>query len=473
LGEKTKMLVKAVSRKSFLDVLQARGAFERTELDYTEQISSRRNPDEIQLVWADGDAKRGNGRHSVSVPALPQVIVVGMENRRDFLAWVWTYLAEFRPLTAYTRVLDIDELRPFLELKDAPQLENLEEACLGLILAEAATYHNRHEKRLTITPLSCVGTCSHAMARALALSQDRGLENYQTVASRWMKARDLTKQQQLRLKPEGLALPWRVLLAIYNNQLGRQQSTSDVPDGIYATCLSMFRDSEIDSGNWDRLTREYPRLRDAKREMTGPREGRVLFFEQFLISLAQSHLPDSSFRDFLCGFLASQIGPGTLDYLQLLMPQLEQFPTALLWYGLCSGLQRRSSLYGFAGGLGRRVLREIIRKESVFDSPQADIALSELEVLTASDTAAMDFRTGAQGILAVEILPLVVTTVRWPSKQIDQAELFSNESSFSELRELTVLLDELRKRMSYIQNRISQVLDEQDAEWKSGKRHRR
>jgi hypothetical protein len=114
-----------------------------------------------------------------------------------------------------------------------------------------------------------------------------------------------------------------------------------------------------------------------------------------------------------------------------------------------------------------------VRRENVFDSPEADIALSELEMLTVGDAASMDFRTAAQGILAVEILPMVVTTVRWQSKPLDQSDLFSVENSYLELRELSAMLDDLRQRIVQIQNRMARIGDERDADLKSGRRQRR
>jgi hypothetical protein len=111
-----------------------------------------------------------------------------------------------------------------------------------------------------------------------------------------MKARNLTRQQQLRLKPEELALPWQVLLAIHSNEAGYRHSTRNVPEGIYDTCLYVFTDSELGFSVWDRLAREHPRLRDAKREMAGPREGRVVFFEEFLV--CPSHLWVASYVVF-------------------------------------------------------------------------------------------------------------------------------------------------------------------------------
>jgi hypothetical protein len=102
------------------------------------------------------------------------------------------------------------------------------------------------------------------------------------------------------------------------------------------------------------------------------------------------------------------------------------------------------------------------------------IALAELEALTSSDTAAMEFRTGTQGVLATEIAPLVTTTVRWPPRQTEQSELFPTESSSSDLRELSVQLDDLRSKMAQVQKRITRVVDERESsEWKSGKGRKR
>src|SRR6266849_2188408 len=115
------MLVKSVSRKEFLDLLQTRGVMERHDLHSTERLStSSRNSDDLQLIWSEDDLRETDNRSGVSRPTVPRIIVVAREKKRDFLAWVWTYIPEFRPFTAYARVLDVDELRPLLELKGTP-----------------------------------------------------------------------------------------------------------------------------------------------------------------------------------------------------------------------------------------------------------------------------------------------------------------------------------------------------------------
>jgi hypothetical protein len=467
------MLVKSVSRQEFLDLLQARGTIERYDVHSTDWIDPpSRHADEIQLIWSDEDLATRSDRDKQELPTIPRIVVLASEKKRDFLAWVWTYLPEFRPFTAYARVLGGDEVKSQLGLKGTPRLGDLEEACLGLILGEAATYvENTHDKKVSVTPLACASTYSYAMARAVALGWNEvsAIERMD-IPNTWMKARSLTRQRPLRLDLSDLSLPWRLLLDLCGKEKGHQYSSRGISENIYDACMNLYRETEVNPETWDLLSRGYPHLREARKEMQGPREGRVVFFERFVLSLADISKGDSVSASFLCGFLASQIGPGTLDYISLLAPHLDRFPTTLLWYGLCSGLQHRSSLYGFSSGLGRRILREVLRKETLFDAPQSDIALSELEALTSNDTMAMEFRTWAQGVMAIEIAPLIASAVRWPPKQADQVELFSTDTNSFELQELTTQLDDLRGRMVQVQKRISRFVDARESsDWKAPK----
>jgi hypothetical protein len=468
------MVSTTLSRKNFLDLLQAGGSPERVNVRLTDRAHSlAKNSDDVQLIWDEDvyDPKRNRNR------ALPNVILVASGKKRDFLAWSGTYIPEYRPLTAYTRVLDEDEFTRFSTTTGSPWLGTLEEACLGLIVGEAATYvENKQERKLSLTPLSCAGTCSFVMARVLALSEHQEFSPADEGILLWQKARALARQRPLRLKPTEIILPWLVLFEIYAVEVGNRNRAQNVPEPIHSICMHLHNDSEIDPRSWDLLSAQFPTLRGALREMEGNREKRVLFFERFLFSLRGYAYTDIG--SFACGLLASQIGPGTLDYLPLILPSLDQFPTALLWYGLCSGLQRKSSLYGFSNGLGRRVLREVLRNENIFDSPLADIALAELEVLATNDSVPDEFRTGALSSLGIELLPSVITSVRWPPRLTDQQpELFPSDDSAGnarqqkELQELAAQVEDLALRMSRLQQRIYRILgDREPVEGRQGKR---
>src|SRR4051794_2544327 len=49
----------------------------------------------VVSVW-QGEWRRNNP---------PAVVLIEEDDEREFFAWAWTYLGEFRPLTAYSHVL--------------------------------------------------------------------------------------------------------------------------------------------------------------------------------------------------------------------------------------------------------------------------------------------------------------------------------------------------------------------------------
>src|SRR5258708_1010303 len=53
------------------------------------------NPDQIGLLWPD----------KPTAGMLPTVFLVVADQRREFFSWALTYLSDFRPLTAFVRVL--------------------------------------------------------------------------------------------------------------------------------------------------------------------------------------------------------------------------------------------------------------------------------------------------------------------------------------------------------------------------------
>jgi hypothetical protein len=124
--------------------------------------------------------------------------------------------------------------------------------------------------------------------------------------------------------------------------------------------------------------------------------------------------------------------------------------------------------------LGRRILREVLREESILDSPRSDIALTELEAMTAYDSASAEFRTGTQGILEIEIAPLVTTTVRWPPKQTEQPEFFQSEMLSLEIRDLSMQLGDLLSKATEVEKRISRLVGSRDLpDFKPGRGRRK
>jgi hypothetical protein len=173
---------------------------------------------------------------------------------------------------------------------------------------------------------------------------------------------------------------------------------------------------------------EAPELMNLERLMNGPREERVTMFERYVEMLLQGASRDPSFTEFICGYLLSLISPGTLEHTHLLIPSLERVPGALLWYGLCAGLERGSKISRHFGGLGRRMLRDLLRSETLLDLPTCDIAISELEVLAAAPDM-LEFRRANQNSVVVELAPFINAQMRMAGRSERPAQVDLFESS--------------------------------------------
>lgn len=454
------MWIKISTRKEFLAIFQPRGQMELGSVRQTDSVSSiPRGRDELGLVWCEDPRQRWS---------LPEAVLLDQNKHRDFLAWVLTYLPNFRPFTAYCRVVDFATAENSLRGKPVPSLGKLEEACLGLILGEATTYLiDRYRSELgRLSLIGCTSTYSFAMTRALAL----GVLNPYTdpVSDTWSAVRDLTKQPKLTLSLETLQEPWAVVLRLAKDGSASRQTVLNKPiDQVMDACLELYKTGDIQPQQWHAVTRGFPEIKNVKEQMRGPLEDRVRTLEKSLAILLTQKGSDRATGAFLCGYLASQVSPGSFDHAPLLTFNIHEFPTALLWYGLCAGLQEGFNLQNYSAGLGRRVLRDVFRRENFLDRPRCDVAVAELKVLTSSESAMVDFPTGGQGHLVVEIAPCVTTLVRWQRRTDLAADTYGTNSQAqlfptrSEARELRTLFEELEHTLDYaesIRQKLARVL---------------
>jgi hypothetical protein len=137
-------------------------------------------------------------------------------------------------------------------------------------------------------------------------------------------------------------------------QLYEADDRSGVPPFIWETCLELQSGQEV-KRSWGLLADSGVLPQQLLGELRGPREHRVRVFERVL------HGPnrlDALTSSFLAGLLADQVGPGTFEHIDLLLPYLDRYPTALVWYGLCAGLHRtpRFSRWGTVSDGGLSVI---------------------------------------------------------------------------------------------------------------------
>lgn len=202
----------------------------------------------------------------------------------------------------------------------------------------------------------------------------------------------------------------------------------------------------------DFLTSE---LNSALDDVKGTREERVRSLDRHLVYLVKSANRDQLTASFMAGYLTSQVSPGSFDHASLLLPHLPALNSSILWYGLSAGASKEAQLKKYALGLGRRVLRDLLRSESLYDRPTCDIAISELEVLMRGEGGqAADLKSSVQGLLDVEIAPRVTSTVRWPL-ETEAMQSSINRYSEQEIRSLVNDLSQAIVKTESVRQRLS------------------
>ena len=193
--------------------------------------------------------------------------------------------------------------------------------------------------------------------------------------------------------------------------------------------------------------------------MVESRENRVRAFDNAWTTVAEIARANPTLASFISGYLGSRIAPGELDHVGVVARTLKSAPSALLWFGLCSGLRSDGQVLAFAGGLGRRILRDLEQTDHALDRPRCDLAIGELEVLLNQEKPLTDFRTGSNGSLSVELIPGVTTTVRWPRPSDTQADLFERRDLSIEARDLLKDLSVALDRVDYLRRRLERAVD--------------
>ena len=440
------MKIRTVSRERFLEVLRPGGKISASTIAeetqrglYTESIG---NSYAIGLAWEETDDEG----------ALPRAIVIDHDKKRDFLAWVVTYFSEFRPFTAYFRVLSKEFVAAYsandvADQRRDPSLGGLEDVCLGLVFGEMLSVQKGNKERWRG---QLWGSLSFVLARALAVGM-RGMEP-DLLATAWTSARKLTNQTAAGIRADSVKAPWAVVERLVSSTdvplRDTNSSYSQAQKQIEGACLELKNTGGLGKGTWNRLARGLSFQKDIRSELEGTRESRVTHIERALRELTDK--PRGESASFLCGYLVSCVSTGTLNHHAMIEPVLETYPSSALWYGVCAGLHRGADLKNQFEGMGRRVLRDLLRPESLLDPPRADIAISELEMLH-RDPKRADFFLRSPNRIEVEIAPCVDTMLPWQREEYGQENRRVVEAdlwhAFTELEDALARISRPRRKL--------------------------
>ena len=355
-------------------------------------------PGKVRLVWEEGRSLKDQ----------PSVLLVSAGDAKEFFAWVNTYLERWKPISSFIRVIADDSFRPS-DLAERRDLwtSSLLDGALGILLAEAFTdltlRSGPSQRPLRLD--RCLATCSYVLGRSMAL----GWRCPTKVAEKWALSKDLLGIAERPLAPDHVLAPWSTLLGFGGVECAGHDNG---PLEIMEVCETLHRTGEIEQAALGSLTKRWPDLREAFAHMNGPLEDRVRSFDTAVSSTFRKRRQIPRSIVFVCALLASRISPGTLDHVGILVPHLHRHRDIVLWYGLCAGVTKGSSLREHSRNLGRRILRDMTEDETVFSKPRCDLSVEELSVISVASSFVNAIPNALPGRLLVEVAPCV-NTVLW------------------------------------------------------------
>lgn len=405
-------------RSKLADYIAKQKPLSDTEVQSTETIENiRLKDDEIILIW----------RHSPTLLfSLPHAVIVAEDELTNFLAWVLTYFRHIRPFTAHCRVLTPSLAQFAMQPNESYTQQALVAVGIGLILAEGISYSVGKTDLNRLPYYAFTRTLSFAYAKSM-IKYERLLsefgEKFDQIGSGWKSVRELSNQIPVGgLTSSDISSVWKYILKIFLEP-GANSTETDIELLFVEALRGIQNIGRIPKEIWDQLSHNYPQIQPLNIEMTGPREGRVKAAESAIhILLSNGSIENRRIKSFIAGYLVSQIQPGYLDHVSVLFPVISELPESLLWYGACSGLYPDTSLSMYGNGVGLLMKRELERQSNWIERPNCDIALKEMEILFKHrDGIKPFFPTITNGILKVEIFPLVSTSVKWQINIEEQA----------------------------------------------------
>ena len=356
--------------------------------------------DQAFIVWPSSKAD-----------ILPVCMIVSDSKVRDWLAWLVTFAPTLRPFTAYCRVIDLTEMRMMISQSND---ETFPMGLLGMILGEVITAEGSKSKtQFQPYPVSLYATTlSFSLARTAFVSP--GID-FHLISERWARIRKLTEQRERSISANEIVNISTTLMKAAGLLHTSKKDAMDVD-------ITVCSDLESHGPEKALLTlSKYDSWRSTDLStMDGTRGDRVKVFEKIVAQLRENKGIADGRPDFIVGFLASMIAPGSLAHIGLLMKNIEHFPLSAIWYASCASIADRRKFLSEMEGIGRRILRDLVSKFDISNQPTCDLALPELEVYLDARNQYRDFLISVPNYLSVELTPGAETFVSWrPNKKID------------------------------------------------------
>jgi len=310
----------------------------------------------------------------------PLVLIVRKDEHRRLFGRLAQIRTDFSPLTTWCHILTPKQFEPFHELNREPELGGFEAAWTGVAVAEALLLSDIQLSDLKIP--ACLATVSFAIARSAALWQtpiEETIERYDAAHQLFRP----TDQRMLRLRA-AFDPVWNVLAVASDYAPSKPDSRLgllvEAVTSLHHARLNNIPDEQ--SGFFQRLSG----IAAEAEELIGlPRltpEQRVKIFDNITSRLAAPN--DSGVSRIALAMLAgyvSTVAAGGAASLSLLQPHAQRWPEITGWAYALGSLGQRVVWTSSFDGLGRLIIRELMRAFRLDEGPTCDFALDEATIL--------------------------------------------------------------------------------------------
>lgn len=344
--------------------------------------------------------------------ALPSLVIMPDEEVEKLLAMVLAAPQAPSPITSLSRVLGHKDAREYFEEDLLPTNEAVLSAFAALSLVESLLHSDGRIGIRQLTPMLCKRTLAFTWGKAVAAS---GTPNsFNELPKRWLDVYSALNPAEVSSAAHRNVKSFLSVLSVVT-QLAAGVRPNSLGGALAFELLSGGKRSREEAWRAVAGCLDIQIEIDALLALT--REERGSYLQKALRTL--SSLPSLVSDDQVdliaaCAFLATQLAPGSLDHLQVLQSAAK--PEMLSWYVLYATLQTPKEILSMQGGLGFRVVRDMLRVEDRLAPPSADISFAEFKLLNRSGVDSIVSKLGHASELQVELVPYVSGTFTFQSR---------------------------------------------------------
>jgi len=368
-------------------------------------------------------------------PDAVPIICVPQAQMQDLYAFVSTY-TKVRPFSAFFRILPLERISVVERPRGICASGAILAKCVaGAAMAEAWVASARESERSKNVLPVLLASLSASLGQATFAQYDEA--TFEWVLNEWIELRKRQDDLFRTQKVEGASAAWRIMLSAALSSGG--EPSRDSAEIAEFLSLAIERGSIRSDmlGGLAALTRGV----DLVALMAASREERINRFNEVMQDFRRRS-DRGVHSEFVGGLMLAIAGNGSFELLRSARGFDGWLDGAVTWFGICAALFDESNVLTYGNAAGRRMVRDILRRDAPFASPTADINSSEYRFFAPGE--AFELAAHASNSLDVELLPNVISRVTLAAPKYEDRRHDEVEMLVRSLDEAGYLIDRAR-----------------------------